>query len=166
MNRPRLIRGLRIAWSVWWGILCALLVVLWVRSYSFRDMVSVPSSTKRTRTHFFVSARGQILYGSRDDYHRLPPPFGPQREIEHESVEYYISHPQIGMIRGFEWVNRGVFKWGYPGFAVPDWFGSLVIAFIATMPWIHWSRKFSLRTLLIATTLVAVVLGLVVWSSS
>ena len=33
MNRPRLIRGLRIAWSVWWGILCVLLVVLWVRSY-------------------------------------------------------------------------------------------------------------------------------------
>jgi hypothetical protein len=26
MNRPRLIRGLRIAWSVWWGILCVLLV--------------------------------------------------------------------------------------------------------------------------------------------
>ena len=25
MNRPRLIRGLRIAWSVWWGILCVLL---------------------------------------------------------------------------------------------------------------------------------------------
>src|SRR5262245_33287233 len=33
MDRPRLIRGLRIAWSAWWGILCVLLVVLWVRSY-------------------------------------------------------------------------------------------------------------------------------------
>src|SRR5262245_28132824 len=33
MDRPRLIRGLRIAWSVWWGIVCVLLVVLWVRSY-------------------------------------------------------------------------------------------------------------------------------------
>jgi hypothetical protein len=34
MDRPRLIRGLRIAWNVWWGIVCVLLVVLWVRSYS------------------------------------------------------------------------------------------------------------------------------------
>src|SRR5262245_4711789 len=32
MNRPRLVRGLRILWSVWSGILCVLLVVLWVRS--------------------------------------------------------------------------------------------------------------------------------------
>ena len=37
MNRPRLIRGLRIAWSVWWGILCVLLIVLWVRSYWWVD---------------------------------------------------------------------------------------------------------------------------------
>ena len=36
MNRPRLIRGLRIAWSVWWGIVCVLLIVLWVRSYCYQ----------------------------------------------------------------------------------------------------------------------------------
>src|SRR5262245_56059937 len=41
MTRPRLIRGLRIAWSVWWGILCVLLVVLWVRSYWFKDELTV-----------------------------------------------------------------------------------------------------------------------------
>src|SRR5215470_10879815 len=35
MNRPRLIRGLRIAWNIWWGILCVLLIWLWVRSYSY-----------------------------------------------------------------------------------------------------------------------------------
>ena len=39
-DRPRLIRGLRIAWSVWWGILCVLLIVLWVRSYWRFDRVS------------------------------------------------------------------------------------------------------------------------------
>ena len=33
MDRPRLIRGLRIAWSVVCGILGVLLIVLWVRSY-------------------------------------------------------------------------------------------------------------------------------------
>jgi hypothetical protein len=40
----------------------------------------------------------------------------------------------------------------------------LVIAStLATFPWIRW--RFSLRTLLIATTLVAVALGLIVWAS-
>src|SRR5262245_61885524 len=40
MERTKLVRGLRIAWSVWWGILCVLLIVLWVRSYRERDFIS------------------------------------------------------------------------------------------------------------------------------
>ena len=48
-------------------------------------------------------------------------------------------------------------------FRVAHW---LAVLFFATLgivssPWIKW--RFSLRTLLIATTLVAVVLGLIVW---
>src|SRR5262245_62124049 len=42
MTRPRLIRGLQIAWSMWWGILCVLPVVLWVRSPSWVDGVGGP----------------------------------------------------------------------------------------------------------------------------
>jgi hypothetical protein len=40
---------------------------------------------------------------------------------------------------------------------------TLVSATPAALPWTRWSRRFTLRTLLIATTLVAVVLGLIVW---
>ena len=32
-------RKLRIAWSVGWGIACVLLIVLWVRSYWYKDTV-------------------------------------------------------------------------------------------------------------------------------
>ena len=39
-----------------------------------------------------------------------------------------------------------------------------IIATLAAAPWLSWSRQFSLRTLLIATTLVAVGLGMVVWA--
>ena len=39
----------------------------------------------------------------------------------------------------------------------------LAICLLAALPWPRWPKRFSLRTLLIATTLVAVVLGLVVW---
>ena len=41
------------------------------------------------------------------------------------------------------------------------WLPALLFAAVAAIPWLRW--RFSLRTLLIATTLVAVVLGLIVW---
>jgi hypothetical protein len=50
-------------------------------------------------------------------------------------------------------------------FGIPYWALVLSCAVIGSTPWIHWSKRFSLRTLLIATTLVAVGLGIVVMSS-
>jgi hypothetical protein len=49
-------------------------------------------------------------------------------------------------------------------YAFPHWFVVLLFTTLAAAPWLFkicW--RFSLRTLLIATTLVAVVLGLIVW---
>ena len=48
---------------------------------------------------------------------------------------------------------------------LPHWFDITVSSdfLIAAAPWLRW--RFSLRTLLIATTLVAVVLGLIVWAA-
>src|SRR5262245_48948599 len=61
MDRPRLIRGLRIAWSVWWGILCVLLVVLWVRSYwsLYAVGVRIPNFGAASAT----SLQGRIICG-------------------------------------------------------------------------------------------------------
>jgi hypothetical protein len=58
MDRPRLIRGLRIAWRVAWGILCVLLVVLWVRSYWWEDLLHL----RITKTHILtgISGYGQL----------------------------------------------------------------------------------------------------------
>ena len=44
----------------------------------------------------------------------------------------------------------------------PHWCPVLVVATLTAFPWIRWSKRFTLRTLLIATTLIAVVLGLIV----
>src|SRR5262245_10621990 len=41
MNRPRIIRGLRIVWKVACGRLCVLLAVLWVRSYWRTDYLVI-----------------------------------------------------------------------------------------------------------------------------
>jgi hypothetical protein len=50
--------------------------------------------------------------------------------------------------------------------AAPDWLPTIVITLVGGAPWMRSpprSIRFSLRTLLIVTTLVAVVLGLAVW---
>jgi hypothetical protein len=49
------------------------------------------------------------------------------------------------------------------GLVIPYWSLVLVTPLLAVAPWIRW--RFSLRTVLIATTLVAVVLGLIVYAS-
>jgi hypothetical protein len=47
--------------------------------------------------------------------------------------------------------------------AVPYWFCVLLLGTLVAVPWFPIKRRFTLRTLLIVTTLVAVMLGLIVW---
>jgi hypothetical protein len=51
-------------------------------------------------------------------------------------------------------------------FTMRYWLPVLITAIFASVPWIHRLKHFSLRTLLIATSLIAVVLGLVVYAAS
>jgi hypothetical protein len=51
----------------------------------------------------------------------------------------------------------------YPGLPLDSWFVVILVAAAGVLPSLHWSKRFTLRTLLIATTLVAVVLGLIVY---
>jgi hypothetical protein len=59
---------------------------------------------------------------------------------------------------GFELVNY----WNPFAFAIPFWFLAPLSGAGAVLPWIRW--RFSLRILLIATTLIAVVLGPIVYA--
>jgi hypothetical protein len=80
--------------------------------------------------------------------------------------------------RTFEWHTLTDFMGAFPrtwsfdssrdGFRItfPHRLPIAVFALLAAAPWIRQlNRQFSLRTLLIATTLVAVVLGLAVWAA-
>jgi hypothetical protein len=86
-------------------------------------------------------------------------------------------------ILGFGWMIRGTYNnipngetgWHPQGLSgrswtadanglrVPHWFGVLTLAFLASLPWLAWSVRFSLRTLLIVMTAVAVGLWFILW---
>jgi hypothetical protein len=158
MDRPRLIRGLRIAWTVGCGILCVMLIVLWVRSYWWFDPIrlSYPNGPSLQITSWDGHISTRPTFRSNDIIERIPPSYL-QNPI--------IVKDEFGRTADARWIY--VLRYPTDGFNevyVPHWMLALLMGGLAVAPWIHRSKRFSLRTLLIATTLVAVALGLVVWS--
>jgi hypothetical protein len=138
-------RKLRIAWSVGWGVLAAVICLLWISSYV-------------ARTSF------QVLVTPTDRYyvHSLAGSLAIQREPRaFVSVEILPIHEDADYLHLK--TNTGVLVLSDAGeiFAVSFSYWLLQIAALlgAVVPWMP--RRFSLRTLLIATTLLAVILGLV-----
>jgi hypothetical protein len=142
MNRPRLLKILKIALSAVCGIACVLLISLWVRSYWWQESVSCDGQARliNIETNF-----GLVRVGVTAE----PSPFGDNDGTW--SFDRFRAAPEN--VRSFDW--NGVYL------TLPYWFILALTASLAAIPWIRW--RFSLRTLLIATTLVAVVLGLIVW---
>ena len=136
-----------------WGILAVLLVLLWVRSYWRWDAIGVQKS-------------GSIYAGFGADLGVLYAGWNPD-------VSTFMTRDR--------WQSRtyptdpGRRSLGYFGFnftrlpflgttvSLPIWFLTLLAAIIATGPYAQW--RFSLRTLLMLTTLVAVGLGVAVYLS-
>jgi hypothetical protein len=141
---PMRFRKLRIAWSVAWGLAAVLLIVLWVRSYQYPP---APSPVEE----FPPAALGgnvAVSFAHGMIYITL------MTKEPHPSLERKIS------VGEFTWASSSPLSF----FAtVPFWMPAVLSLTTGIAPWIHWSSRFSIRTLLIATTLVAVVLGLIVW---
>src|SRR5262245_36109213 len=142
-KRPMRFKKLRIAWSVFWGLASILLIVLWVRSYWWNDIFFRTDSSGMVTT--FGSNHGTVYF-----YHGLSLP-DPARGWKFSSGE--ASAPQTL----FEWRKsaRELYV------QLPIWIAMLFLAIIATPGWLP--LRFSLRTLLIATTLLAGALGLIMW---
>lgn len=160
-------RKLRIAWSVVWGIACVLLVALWVRSYWLAELVEMRISDTR------ALVVGSILGGvSISPYVPTVPgyfDFGPRYRYRSEP-RYPSEKPRERQVRYF-WESATKAKLKQIQFAIHPFVAIRLPYFVfvglagtfAALPWLRW--RFSLRTLLIATTLVALVLGLIVWLS-
>lgn len=162
-------RRLRIAWSIAWGVVAVLLMVMWVRSYSWFDAARIDPIYKAYSIGGQSGSGGLTL----DCVNSFTPGF-PQTTFRYQCTrldELKAGLRQSGYSDPFP--SR---VWGY-GFEarlsrnfirviVPYWFLALAAASGVALPWLPWHKlswRFSLRTLLIVTTLVGLVLGAVVW---
>jgi len=132
-----------------------LLILLWVRSYWWANRFGLPLQGNNVLDCW--SFGGELWGdGGFDPFDRFPPG---QWVVENMQVvdpdDDGVPTQPIG-IWGF-YIQLGG---GSIFIRVPYWFLVVLCAPIAALAWI----RFSLRTLLIATTLVAIVLGLIIYS--
>ena len=151
----RYLRHLRIAFAATCLIACGLLIVLWVKSYWLLDGVWIRYSQTPSRSVRLFTERGRLVVQPLKDSPTL------SFFYEHHKVEdASAGRPDDdGRDPGGWWFQ--VLHWsGDPLYFIPMWFPTLIVGAAAALC-IPWSRRFSFRTLLIATTLLAVLLGLV-----
>ena len=144
-------RKLRITWTVFCGIACVLLICLWVRSYWKSD-----SLVWKVNDNLMVNVsphRGRVTVSGVEG----------SKEMRLQSVSrFHISTLPINMISSSpQWnISRQSQPTAAVIITVPLWSVILLTTTIAAAPCL----RLNLRTLLFATTLVAVVLGLVVYA--
>jgi hypothetical protein len=140
------LRYLRVAWTVLCSIACVLLIVLWVRSYWWIEVFELPLTAKysvRGGSFPGVCGLGFPYTSLGQCYSREPS----NATWQYDKYEFPSS-------------LSGTFIFDTRSALVPYWFALGVLVAVAAIPWVRW--RFNLRTLLIATTLVAMMLGLIV----
>jgi hypothetical protein len=142
-----MLRKLRIAWSARCGIVGLLLIVMWARSYRIQDVAYVFASSGYVQLtsscgHLDLVAVNEETFQSPFRYEARAPVTPP-----HTWYFYLGRALQIG-----SWIN----------ITVPTWLLVVIAAVVGAVPCIQWQTRFSLRTLLIAMTLIGVLLGAII----
>ena len=179
-------RKLRIAFSATCLIACVLLIALWVRSYRTADRLhgrvwgrqSFLLASKEGRVAAVVFQwhgaanwwRWEMFSYPVDD--ELSIPVGPVEQYEKSLGFGWLSRPMYMVMRSEQTLPNGsrvdvlgaaTATLNGAGPIVPYWLLVLLASACAVIPWIR--KRFSLRTLLIATTVAAVLLGIILWMS-
>jgi hypothetical protein len=134
---------LRITVSVLSLAICVSLVCLWLRSYHSKDYVTGP--LPGTRSWGLLSHRGKLVLAIHN--YKMPWSFHPKsvEDLGFDQLTLFRPRPPL------------------PGIVLPYWLFVFSSGILALIPWVeHVKWRFSVRTLLIAITMVAVALGLVV----
>jgi hypothetical protein len=133
-----------------WGIVAVLLIALWMRSYWWMDYVLWDGEQSSAKLKVQM---GDIVVSH--DVLQNDNPFGGGDN------SLVMIHDPILSDKGF--THTG-FAHSEGSLSVPIWFLTTSTGALVFAPWLL--VRFSLRTLLIAMTLVAVGLGLIVWLAS
>jgi hypothetical protein len=136
-------RKLRIAWSVAWGVICLLLIALYVRSYWHHD--SIWRAISKNEILLAASGSGSFYI----QYANLA--------AERDTAGWQYQHkPLSSAFKGFNWSSSPA----YLLVGTPLWLPLILCITAAAIPWYYW--RFSLRAMLIAATLISIGLGLIV----
>jgi hypothetical protein len=150
MNRPRLIRTLRIAWTTVVGVFSVLLTVLWMRSYSRLDWLRINQPAKSV-----ASLNGRLRFNDVYNLNASPP----RRAGSVIARRIATSDKNISL-----WTaDRDTLVATGVGLSIPHWSIVLAAAILTALPWTP--VRFSLRSILIAMTLLAALLGVAVCAS-
>jgi len=150
-------RYLRLAAAGFFVLLTIALISLWVRSYWWRDTVIGPAG--ETHVIAWGSHHGRIAYESM------------KRTSSSKRAWTFNSYPTYANPGTWNWQNGTLFGSGFNFSATPGWSRMSVSyllltgvsASLATVLASKRTWRFSLRSILIATTLLAVALGLGVY---
>jgi hypothetical protein len=167
-------RKLRIAWSVFWGTVAVLLMALWVLSYWRVDQILGPISA--TNYAGCTSAVGELRFGKSNDpvlrrlFNNQSARRGFPRSTGSEGHGPFFpaSVPDPPDVKLITWprlnLNMGVRPPGitHDELIIPYWLPVALTATLAAAPWFRW--RFSLRTLLVGTALIAAILGAAIYA--
>ena len=149
-----MLKYLRIAVTVLSLTACVLISALWVRSYWWNDTVFGVIGSERLQLtsncadlQLFVCPKAMFTVPPKWDYMRFI-----ATPIPSKKRERIVARRLNAPLQGIELSGR-------------HYLAVAFAALLAGVPWIGWSTRFSLRTLLIATTLVAVALAAIVYAS-
>jgi hypothetical protein len=151
-------RKLRIAFSALCGLAAVSLVVLWAGSDS--RIYRITWHYNRAEALQVGSCAGLVeLRTFKDSPIPVPP------SANHTGREFMCEwFESMRLINGkMRWWFESPSPVSHFDFEIPHWFLIMIFCGLATMPWLRF--RFTLRTLLIATTLIAAVLGLIVWTA-
>jgi hypothetical protein len=147
------LQHLRIAFSATWVIACVLLTISWTRSYRTFDYLCFPLIGDSS---FGVDIEvGDISVIVHRTYRMAWSTGNNPSPCLDEDCSFSVNAPTWGFHFNLRPEDISL--------AMPHWFLILLSMSFSALPWIRW--RFNLRTLLIATTLVAVVLGLIVYAT-
>jgi hypothetical protein len=170
MERSRTIRFLRFAVTALSLTACVLLMALWVRSRELWDSINFQLGPGQK--YHVASCNGKLAACRLPNFgrngKRLVDQFGGQ--LFHSGWHVWNTGPWARPVRSGGLIvfttltpMRASEPYIFPAASISNWILILITAIAAAVPWVdRLSFRFSLRTLLIATTLVAVGMGAIV----